>query len=75
MDRVRTRLPPWALVIPVLVLLAGAQLEIWSRPLAGSKPLLVGTALVYSLALLGVRRLPLPAVALSFGAIGVMALV
>ncbi|MCW3014945.1 MAG: histidine kinase, dimerization and phosphoacceptor region, partial [Solirubrobacterales bacterium] len=42
---------------------------------AGSKPLLVGTALVYSLALLGVRRLPLPAVALSFGAIGVMALV
>jgi len=70
----RIKPPPLALVLPVLVLAAGAQLEIWSRPLEGSKPLLVAVALVYSLALLAARRAPLPAVAASFGAIGVMAI-
>ena len=61
------------LVLPVLVLAAGAQLEIWSRPLEGPKALLVGLALIYSLSLLGARRAPLPAVATSLVAIGVMA--
>jgi signal transduction histidine kinase len=68
------QLPTWPLVVPVLVLVAGAQLEVWSRPLEGSKPLLVGVALVYTLALLAAQRAPLPAVTASLVAIGVMAL-
>ena len=63
------------LVLPVLILAGGALLEIWARPLEGSKPLLVVLALVYSLSLLFARRAPLPAVATSLVAIGVMAVV
>lgn len=70
----RTQLPPWQLLLPVLVLMAGAQLEVWSRPLEGSQPLLAALALVYSLALLAAHRAPLPAVAVSLLAIGVMAI-
>ena len=73
--RHRVTSAPWGLIVPVLVLVAGAQLEIVSRPLEGSRPLLVAIALVYSLALLAATRVPLVAVAIAFGALGLMALV
>ena len=73
--RHRVTSAPWGLIVPVLVLVAGAQLEIVSRSLEGSRPLLVAIALVYSLALLAATRVPLVAVAIAFGALGLMALV
>src|SRR4051812_39055187 len=64
---------PWALVVPVLVLAAGAQLEVWAVPLPGSRPLLAAVAALYSLALLFAGRSALWAVAASFVALAVMA--
>lgn len=71
----RSRISSLSLILPVGVLTAGALLEIWSRPLEGSKPLLVVLALTYSLSLLAARRFPLPAAATSLITIGVMAIV
>jgi signal transduction histidine kinase len=71
---VTTRLspPPLVLIAPVVLLVFGAQLELWTR-LPGSKALLVATALAYTLPLLAARTYPLPAFAIAILAIDVEA--
>jgi signal transduction histidine kinase len=71
---VRTRLspPPLVLIAPVLLLVFGAQLELWTR-LPGSKALLAATALAYTLPLLAARTYPLQAFAIAILAIDVEA--